>query len=113
MRFHPWLPLTLILIGGASPLFSLTPHLVKDINPIPHEEGSEPSGFVTGLGLAFFSASDREAGTELWRTDGTLPGTFRLIDACPENAPAGLASRPSPIVPIFSWPPEPSERTSG
>jgi len=83
MRFHPWLPLTLILIGGASPLLAVTPHLVKDINPIPQEEGSEPSGFVTGLGLAFFSASDREAGTELWRTDGTLTGTFRLTDACP------------------------------
>src|SRR5215217_5411151 len=88
MRLHPLLLLVLVLLG-AVPLRGVTPHLVKDINPIPRGESSSPGDFVAAGGLAYFTASDGETGFELWRSDGTLPGTFQLTDACPGQCSSG------------------------
>ena len=44
---------------------------------------SRPSNYFTFGGLTFFAADDGETGRELWRTDGTPGGTYRLTDACP------------------------------
>jgi len=43
-----------------------------------------PSGAFTSFGAeTFFIASDGVSGLELWRTDGTLPGTVLVKDICP------------------------------
>ncbi len=85
MRFRFCLSLGLLMLGvAAAPLAAATPHLVKDIDPVPHSESSFPNNFVNVLpGFSFFNANDGETGDELWRTDGTAGGTFRLTDACP------------------------------
>src|SRR6185295_16912822 len=63
------------------------PALVRDLRP-----GTAPGQGVTELyswtartdsGVLFFAASDPAHGMELWRTDGTPQGTFRLTDVCP------------------------------
>ena len=60
-----------------------TPQLVKDINTMPAAQGSFPRGYARVGELAFFTADDGESGAELWRTDGTVAGTFQVADACP------------------------------
>ncbi len=78
--------LAALALLGATTLGSgaaLDTHLVKDVNPIPRAQGSDPQGVVMVGGLAFFVAGDGETGRELWRTDGTAAGTFQLVDACP------------------------------
>lgn len=76
---------SLLALGllGATPVVGLTPHLVKDINTVPVPQGSAPQGFARAGGLAFFTADDGDGGAELWRTDGTVAGTFQVVDACP------------------------------
>jgi ELWxxDGT repeat protein len=78
------LPLFLAVLALLCPAatMGLTPRLVKDINTIPQAADSSPSDFVTVGGVSFFTASDGDTGKELWRTDGTLAGTYRLADAC-------------------------------
>ena len=47
-----------------------------------------PAG-VLSSGISLFAASDDEAGLEVWRSDGTSRGTFRLTDdACQEHCEA-------------------------
>lgn len=48
---------------------------------------AEPAPFATlRSGISVFAASDDEAGLEMWRSDGTPAGTFRLTDdACAEE----------------------------
>src|SRR5262245_46706192 len=66
-------------------LFSLTPHLLKDIGvgsgssmspPIrpPHLDIAQPA-FVDVNGVAFFFADDGKHGLELWKSNGTSTGT--------------------------------------
>src|SRR6185436_12286600 len=45
---------------------------------------AEPGSFGTlSSGISLFAASDDEAGLEVWRSDGTSAGTYRLTDdAC-------------------------------
>lgn len=62
---------------------ALQPSLVADINDVGAAASSSPDGFVTMGNQVLFTASDLASGRELWRTDGTQPGTFRLVDACP------------------------------
>lgn len=81
--------LALTLLGPA-PSLGLTPRLVKDINTIPVPQGSFPQGYARVGGLAFFAADDGVSGTEMWRTDGTVAGTFQVADACPGDC----SSRP-------------------
>jgi ELWxxDGT repeat protein len=45
--------------------------------------GSSPSGFVALDDAVYFSASDSEHGTELWRTDGSAAGTTLVRDIRP------------------------------
>lgn len=82
MRLHPWFLLAFAFLWVPS-AEAVTPHLVKDIDTIPDTADSSPYEFVAAAGVAFFTASDGETGTELWRSDGTLAGTFRITDACP------------------------------
>jgi ELWxxDGT repeat protein len=56
---------------------------------VPGTGGSAPHGFVAFQGHAFFLA-DEPAGTGLWRTDGTRPGTQPVISLPPFSSPRGL-----------------------
>jgi ELWxxDGT repeat protein len=60
--------------------------MVKDINPGP--ASSNPQNFVVlsnafTTNTLFFTANDGIHGTELWRSDGTDPGTFPVKDIFP------------------------------
>lgn len=77
MRTLPVLLLSLALLAAAPAGF--TPYLVKDINPEAVPGRSEPDAFVTLGDLALFQV--RTLGrTELWRSDGTASGTYRLAE---------------------------------
>jgi ELWxxDGT repeat protein len=46
------------------------------------------TGFVHD-GVMYFPATDAQQGYELWRTDGTAAGTYRLTDICPGVCDSG------------------------
>jgi len=67
--------------------------LVKDINPGPLSDyqpeigGETDSGRMAEYnGILYFSMIDEIHGTELWRSDGTLSGTYILKDISPGSA---------------------------
>src|SRR6516164_8224053 len=67
---------------------SLTPHLVKDINPGPGSSlavgpTAPPVQFVEVKGVAFFVANDGVHGPELWKSNGTAAGTILVKDIIP------------------------------
>jgi ELWxxDGT repeat protein len=57
------------------------PQLVADINTAAVDSGA--NAFTEVGSLAFYIATDAIHGTELWRTDGTVAGTFLLKDIYP------------------------------
>src|SRR4051794_33901280 len=68
----------------ASPA-AAAPSLVRDLYP-----GTESFSALTGIaagqesgGVLYFPAKDPAHGMELWRTDGTTAGTYRMTDICP------------------------------
>jgi ELWxxDGT repeat protein len=62
--------------------------LVKDINTTPGiSANSFPAGFEIRGGEVFFNADDGVSGQELWKTNGTEPGTTMVLDINP--APGG------------------------
>src|SRR5687767_461905 len=65
---------------------------VIDLQTLPRN--SSPSGFTDVNGVAFFAAVTEEAGSELWKSDGTPDGTTLVKDVRPGpagSAPAALA----------------------
>lgn len=79
------------LIGLAGPA-AAAPHLVVDLNT--GAEGDDLGEMLLGVeqdGIAYFPATDPQQGGELWRTDGTAPGTYRLTDVCPGSCDSGAA----------------------
>jgi ELWxxDGT repeat protein len=71
---------------------SLTPHLLKDINP-GSASSTPPTNqqFVEVNGVAFFAANDGVHGVELWKSNGTGAGTLLVKDI----NPGGATSYPS------------------
>jgi len=74
-----------VLAGLLLLSFPLTgaPRLVKDFDTVlAHDRGRvvEP-GVALGDDL-YFTASDPDHGIELWRSDGSAGGTYRLTDVC-------------------------------
>ncbi len=57
---------------------SLTPQILKDINPTAASSGITELEAVNGT--VFFAADDGVHGRELWRSDGTAGGTILLGD---------------------------------
>jgi ELWxxDGT repeat protein len=77
MRTLRLILLSLLLLGAAPASF--TPYRVKDINPVLSPGSSDPSDFVTLGNVALFSVTlDFYTHSELWRSDGTASGTYRL-----------------------------------
>ncbi|AKJ04958.1 ELWxxDGT repeat protein [Archangium gephyra] len=73
------------------------PALVADI--VPGITGSAPSQLFHSRGLTWFTAADEAHGVELWRTDGTTPGTFLLKDILPGSG----SSRPTELAELNGW----------
>ncbi len=70
-------------------MLALVPELVRDINLITGTNGdSNPSNFVVVGGTLFFTASDNQNGTELWKSDGTGAGAVLVRDVNPGAASA-------------------------
>ncbi|MED5306458.1 MAG: hypothetical protein VX942_03450 [Candidatus Thermoplasmatota archaeon] len=57
--------------------------LVKDLNPGAGD--ASPRNPVVMGGVAYFAADDGNHGEELWRSDGTVSGTYMVKDVNPEE----------------------------
>ena len=90
--------LTSLLSAATSPSFA-APHLVQDLNTGPATD-TLPS-FSIGItnspgftlfrdGILYFRAFDPAHGVELWRSDGSEAGTYRLTDICPGRCSSNL-----------------------
>lgn len=77
MRTLRVLFLSFLLVAAAPARF--TPYLVKDIAPTTRSGNSYPTNFVRMGELELFQIW-RFDHTELWRSDGTASGTYRLVD---------------------------------
>ncbi|HEY2739589.1 MAG TPA: hypothetical protein VGK45_14365, partial [Thermoanaerobaculia bacterium] len=78
----------------AAPL-SAAPRLVADLN---RGQNIEVQNVWLNSGdssspVVYFAASDPAHGLELWRSDGTSAGTWRLTDVCPGRCDAS----PGPV----------------
>jgi ELWxxDGT repeat protein len=63
---------------------SLTPHLLKDINPgAGSSESVNQFQFTNVSGTAFFVANNGVSGTELWKSNGSAAGTVLVKDIRP------------------------------
>ncbi|HQQ00909.1 MAG TPA: hypothetical protein PLY86_20845 [bacterium] len=74
---HPKSPI------GGSPDKSYQPEQADFVEMFIQVEGE----FVLLGGVSFFIADDGEHGMELWRTDGTVDGTYLVKDICAVNWP--------------------------
>ncbi|MES1241623.1 MAG: hypothetical protein ABUT39_08380 [Acidobacteriota bacterium] len=72
--------ISVLLFLLALPASGQAPRLVKDINPTMVPGSSAPSSFVALGSAAVFAALESRTGNELWRSDGTAAGTWRLTD---------------------------------
>jgi ELWxxDGT repeat protein len=85
--------LSVLVLGPAAALRAAAPPiLLADINRLPVESSAFPRAFneVTPQmqpaelgGILYFAASDPAHGRELWRSDGTAAGTWRVSDINP------------------------------
>ncbi len=67
--------------GAAGPA---VPFLVTDLNQTPVESDGVPGGSRVEMnGVLYFVATDPGHGRELWRSDGTAAGTWRVSDVRP------------------------------
>jgi ELWxxDGT repeat protein len=83
--------LALPLPGSAQPGVAQLADLFTGIN---RAEGGEVRGAIGFDGRSFFTSRSREAGAELWVSDGTSAGTRLFADLCPgicSGSPAGFS----------------------
>jgi ELWxxDGT repeat protein len=89
--------LALLSAFAAGPLSALEPYLVKDIDPYQGNESGNPRDFVAlGNGITVYIAGFSSFQAQLWRTDGTTAGTYRLLETCGGQSTCG----PSTVVPL-------------
>jgi ELWxxDGT repeat protein len=78
-------------------------HVVRTIDPIhatPRIHSITASPRPGEEGVVYFSASDQtDAGSEMWRSDGTEAGTYMVKDIRPAT-PAGNGSDPQELTPL-------------
>ncbi len=87
------LPLALLLISSTA---DAHPSLLADLAPGTERVSGFTDIYKTRLlgGILYFSGKDAAHGLELWRSDGTAAGTWRLTDVCPgpcSGNPSGMA----------------------
>ncbi len=76
----------LIAISAAPVAATTAPYLVKNI----HASGSSEPRSLTAVGnTLFFTADDGVHGRELWKSNGTGPGTLMVRDITPDGADVG------------------------
>jgi ELWxxDGT repeat protein len=78
--------LAALLLGLPLVPAAAEPSLVRDFFPGTERISAFPELYLSSLvldGVFYFPASDSAHGLELWRTDGTPAGTYRLTDICP------------------------------
>lgn len=74
-----------------------SPYLVADINQTPingsalPEQSFSPLHAVDLGGVLYFAAADAAHGSELWRSDGTSEGTWRVADIRPGSEGSSIA----------------------
>ena len=83
----------LLAADRPAPANPLAPFLVSDLNPVPSASGDAffveaERGPVNAVPVAmgrvlYFAAADPVHGRELWRSDGTATGTWRVSDVRP------------------------------
>src|SRR5262249_8671222 len=80
-------------LAVASPLFA-APHLVTDLNTGPNTVLQTVAVFegTSDSPILYFPASHPTHGMDLWRSDGTASGTWRLPDTCPGRCDANPGS---------------------
>jgi ELWxxDGT repeat protein len=83
----------------AAPLLAQPHYLVADVNQLEVDAGSIPDDFVAFGGAVYFTASDDRHGEELWRSDGTGAGTYRVRDICSGRC----SSRPLALTAAGGW----------
>jgi uncharacterized delta-60 repeat protein len=69
----------------------LSMSMIKDLNV--GTDSSNPSDLLDVSGTLYFAASDASTGRELWRSDGSVVGTFRVADIVPGSG----SSNPLPL----------------
>src|SRR5687768_2541634 len=96
---HPFMkhsPIRVVILAAMLPALLPAQSPIRDLTPAPSSAvGSFPGPVAALAGIGYFGATD-EFGVELWRTDGTAAGTFRLKDINPGSA----SSDPSDFVAV-------------
>src|SRR5215213_1644305 len=83
MRLRFSAAVSAFLLLATAPAFALEPSMVKDIDPLPRNQSSSPREFISlDNGIALFGANLSDDDPEMWRSDGTPGGTYRLTDTC-------------------------------
>lgn len=88
-------------------LLSATPIRVDDINttPVPWSS-SDPYGLTEVNGVLYYAATDGITGSELWRSDGSEQGTYRVKDiaaGAPGSGPAALTNVDGLLYFVANW----------
>jgi ELWxxDGT repeat protein len=84
-RTLPLLLVTLSLLAAGGAVAEPVPALVKDINRVAVPANSSPRFFASLGGVTLLLVETGQPAPsllELWRSDGTEGGTFRLLDNC-------------------------------
>lgn len=84
-----------VALTASAPSFGRgVPILLEDVEKTPGQRGAQR---ITPIGeVAYFAGRDATHGEELWRTDGTAAGTWRVTDLWPGRG----GSLPDDIVPF-------------
>jgi ELWxxDGT repeat protein len=88
---RPWV-LGILATAGLAAAAGAEPRMVANLNTGP--TGEARGALLLGVehaGITYFQGADPQQGAELWRTDGTPAGTYRLTDVCPGSCDSGAS----------------------
>lgn len=78
---------------------SLVPYRIKDLSPGTTRVLARPApgAFATYGPIVYFAAIDVRADDVMWRSDGTVAGTYTIYDGRPEPHPVGFDAPPAQV----------------